>query len=128
MTLSTWGCSADDDSAASPATVTVTADSGAEDEFADALTDLCSQYCDLLAHQGEACPQGTLNLVPCTITLAQGFDVVNDIADTLPTGWQNDIPPLDAHIDGARDAYDMWISNPDCGAITNINDSGVQRL
>lgn len=98
-----------------------TRDRAAESDAAQ-LDELCDQYCEPLIAQEFVCPTGTTNLVSCMMPLAQGSDLVNDLADAT-AGLDRSDPEryetLDQRIVEARDAYDTWSDHSVCSMITD---------
>ena len=94
------------------------------------LADLCAEFCEQLIAQENACPAfEATSLLECSMPLARGIDLVNDMADST-VGLDRSDPEryeaLDAAIVTARDAYDEWSDGPSpearCPSLGDIND------
>lgn len=103
----------------------------AAEEDAAVLRQLCAEFCEPLAAQAEVCPTGATDLMACRMPLAQGIDLVNDLADAT-AGLDRSDPEryedFDAAIVDARDAYDVWSDNSDCGILYNTKDPALIEL
>lgn len=97
----------------------------AADSDVSQLGSLCEKYCAPLDEQMQACPTGTTNLFSCTMKLAEGIDLVNELADAT-AGLDRSNPEryesLDQAIVEARDAFDTWHDHTSCAYILDISD------